>query len=66
MKVPIREDLKNSKINDIYQKGGWGQNFMKTIFFFEIVTLGGGRTLYDTISLSYFFPFQSIFSTFAW
>ena len=22
MKVPIREDLKNSKINDIYQKGG--------------------------------------------
>ena len=39
-------------MSDIYQKGGgWGQNFMKTNFFFAIVTLGGGRTLYDTISL---------------
>ena len=33
----------NSKINDIYQKGGWGQNLMK--FFFAIVTLGEGVEL---------------------
>ena len=25
---------KNGKINDIYQKGGWGQNFMKTNYIF--------------------------------
>ena len=40
------------------KKGGWGQNLMKTDFFFAISTLFGigGRTLYHTISL----PISSI------
>ena len=33
------------------KEGEWGQNFMKRNFFFAIVKLEGGRTLYDTISL---------------
>ena len=49
---------KQKKINDIYQKWGWGQNFMKTNFFFAIVTLGWGEILYDAISLHSFSIFN--------
>ena len=47
----VREacNKKNSKMSEFINKGGWGQNFMKTNFFFTIATLG--RTLYETISL---------------
>ena len=46
-------------MSDIYQKGGWGQNFMKTNFFFANVTLGEGVELCMT-------QFPSLFSAFTW
>ena len=55
--ILIREALKNSKINYIYQKKG-GQNFMKTGFFFAIVTLGGdwvSSNLINVINFTVFF-----------
>ena len=36
----IREDLNKKRVKWVtfIKKGGWGQNFMKTNFFFAIVT----------------------------
>ena len=60
--------IKNSKLNDIYQKGGWGQNFMKTYFFFAIATIGEGvelcMTKFPSLNFSLFNLFLVIFSIF--
>ena len=59
MKVPIRDDLKKTVklMTFILSKRGVGPEFYENKFLFYNCDIrgGGGRTLYDTISLPYFF-----------
>ena len=45
--LSVREDCNKNTVK-LSKKGGWGQNFIKTNFFFPIVTLGEDGELFMT------------------